>query len=197
MATLRSILVGRKLGRSFRIVLGVLVVLAAIPGNSPQPVRNVANAAESLVQLPLSFVPNAGQTNPAVRFTVHGPAGRLFFTPATVVLALPAPRLPDPPDPADPLAMPERPDPPSALRLRFLGARPGTTLTGAHQLPGTANYLLGNDPAQWRSRLPTYAAILYEQLYNGIDLRYEGGEGRLKSTYLVAAGADPSRIRWR
>lgn len=186
-----------RLGRSFGIVLAALLVLTAVPGYSPKPLQNTASAAESIAQLPLSFVPNAGQTNPAVRFMVHSPAGHFFFTPATVVLALPAPRLPDPPDPANPVSIPERPDPPSALRLRFLDARPGTMLTGARQLPGVANYLIGDDPAQWRSRLPTYAAIVYEQLYDGIDLRYEGGEGRLKSTYLVAAGADPGRIRWR
>lgn len=186
-----------RLGRSFGIILAALLVLTAVPGYSPKALQHTASAAENLAQLPLSFVPNAGQTNPAVRFTVQSPAGRFFFTPTTVVLALTAPRLPDPPDPADPLATPERPDPPSALRLRFLNTRPGTMLTGARELPGTANYLTGSDPAQWRSRLPTYAAIVYEQLYNGIDLRYEGGEGRLKSTYLVAAGADPGRIRWR
>lgn len=197
MPALRSTSPVRRLGRSFGIILAALLVLTAVPGYSPKPLQNTASAAESIAQLPLSFVPNAGQTNPAVRFMVHSPAGHFFFTPATVVLALPAPRLPDPPDPADPLATPERPDPPSALRLRFLGARQGTTLTGARQLPGFANYLIGDDPAQWRSRLPTFAAILYEQLYAGVDLRYEGGEGRLKSTYLVAAGADPGRIRWR
>ena len=138
-----------RLGRSFGIVLAALLVLTAVPGYSPKPLQNTASAAESIAQLPLSFVPNAGQTNPAVRFMVHSPAGHFFFTPATVVLALPAPRLPDPPDPANPVSIPERPDPPSALRLRFLDARPGTMLTGARQLPGVANYLIGDDPAQW------------------------------------------------
>ena len=197
MAILRATSQVRRLSRFFGIALGVLLVLTAVPGYGPGPLRNTASAAESPTRLPLSFVPNAGQTNPMVRFMAHSPAGRFFFTPTTVVLALTAPRLPDPPDPADPFAIPERPDPPSALRMRFLGARPETTLTGIHQLDGTANYLIGEDPEQWRSRLPTFAAIVYQSLYNGIDLRYEGGEGRLKSTYLVAAGADPSRIRWR
>jgi uncharacterized repeat protein (TIGR01451 family) len=38
---------------------------------------------------------------------------------------------------------------------------------------------------------------VYRGLYPGIDLRYEGVEGRIKASYLVAPGADPSRIRWR
>ncbi len=42
-------------------------------------------------KLPLSFVPNAGQTDPAVRFQAQGMGGTLFFTPGEVVLSLPAP----------------------------------------------------------------------------------------------------------
>ena len=49
------------------------------------------DASQSFSQLPLSFVPNAGQTNPAVRFQVRGMGGTLFFTPREVVLSLPTP----------------------------------------------------------------------------------------------------------
>ena len=44
-----------------------------------------------LGKLPLSFVPNAGQTDPAVRFQAQGMGGTLFFTHDEVVLSLPAP----------------------------------------------------------------------------------------------------------
>ena len=59
------------------------------------------------------------------------------------------------------------------------------------------NELTGGDPARWRTNIPTYDAITYAQLYAGIDLRYDGTDGKLKSTYSVAPGADPARIRWR
>ncbi len=58
------------------------------------------------------------------------------------------------------------------------------------------NYIIGNDPAEWHTDLPTYAGITYSQLYDGIDLTYSGTEGHLKSTYTIAPGADPSVIRW-
>ena len=41
------------------------------------------------VSVPLTFVPNAGQTDPAVRFQAHSLGGTLFFTPSEVILALP------------------------------------------------------------------------------------------------------------
>lgn len=66
----------------------------------------------------------------------------------------------------------------------------------AAPLPGTANFLLGADPTAWQIDLPTYAEVRYLGLYPGIDLSYGSADGRLKSTFTVAPGADPTRIRW-
>ncbi|MGH2543354.1 MAG: hypothetical protein ACRDIB_11175, partial [Ardenticatenaceae bacterium] len=86
---------------------------------------------------------------------------------------------------------------PLVLRLRFAGANRAPQLVGEEKLPGIVNYFLGEDPAQWRTRLPTYEALIYHELYPGIDLRYDGTAGVLKGTYLLAPHADPARIRWR
>jgi hypothetical protein len=85
----------------------------------------------------------------------------------------------------------------STVRLQFVGATPSTSITGGDLLPGKVNYLLGDDPTQWRTNLPTYSHIAYSGLYQGIDLVYTGTGSQLKGTYNVAAGADPTRIRWR
>src|SRR5215212_1875639 len=37
--------------------------------------------------LPLSFEPNAGQTDPSVRFMAHTGAGTLFFNSSSIVIA--------------------------------------------------------------------------------------------------------------
>jgi hypothetical protein len=64
------------------------------------------------------------------------------------------------------------------------------------RLPGHASFLLGAQQ-DWRPDVPLYGAVAYRELYAGIDMVY-GGEGRnLKSEYVVAPGADPSRIRVR
>lgn len=142
-------------------------------------------------KLPLSFVPNAGQTDPAVRFQVHSSlGGTLFFTPAEVVLSLPEGTHGEPSSPA----VAHRS---LVVRLRFEGANPESEIRGVDPLPGVVNYYLGDDPAKWRTGVPTYAGIVYEQLYPGIDVRYDGTQGWLKGTFMVAPGADPTRIRWR
>lgn len=130
--------------------------------------------------LPLSFVANTGQTDSVVRFQTHSLGGAIFFTPQAVVLSLPG-----------------QDKQPSIVKIRFAEANPTPKLTGTERLPGIVNYFMGDDPARWRTNLPTYTGIVYQQLYPGIDLRYDGIDGVLKGTYIVAPGADPTRIRWQ
>lgn len=87
-------------------------------------------------------------------------------------------------------------EPRTALRLAFVGANPAPALVGADQLPERTSYLTGADPTKWQTDLTSYAGVMYQQLYPGIDLQYAGNNGRLKSTYTVAAGAKPAQLRW-
>jgi len=170
---------GRSMALTLVLILGLVALLMvrppAVPTTAPASVVNL-----DFGKLPLSFVPNAGQTNPAVRFQVHDLGGTIFFAASEVVLTLPGTAQAAPP----------------VVRLRFEGANPSPAVTGAGRLPGTVNYFVGNDPAKWRINLPIYAGVVYQHLYPGIDLRYDGTSGQLKSTYVVAPGADPTLIRW-
>ncbi len=131
-------------------------------------------------QLPLSFVPNAGQSAAAVRYQAQGMGGMLFFEDNMVTLSLPT------------IEDQTR----SVVQLRFDGVDDAQRVVNAEQLPGFVNYFIGNDPARWLTDLPTYAGIVYQQLYPGIDLRYDGAQSTLKGTYRLAPQADPARIRW-
>jgi len=93
-------------------------------------------------------------------------------------LALPAP------------ALPVR----AAVRLRLVGADPAARLVGQDPLPGADNDLIGRDPRAWRTGLPTYGAVTATSVYRGIDLTYDGTQGRLEYSFVVAPGADPGAI---
>ena len=90
----------------------------------------------------------------------------LFFTPREVVLALPT-TSPTQTLPLDQGPGGSRPRPQaramSVLRLRFEGATATPALTATDPLSGSVNYLIGNDPAKWRTNLPTYAGVVYGQ----------------------------------
>jgi len=81
--------------------------------------------------------------------------------------------------------------------MRLLDANPQARLTGTNQMPGVVNYLMGNDPAQWRTGVPTYAGVLVHDLYPGVDLSYYGNNQQLEYDFIIAPGADSSSIRLR
>ncbi|MCC6535966.1 MAG: SBBP repeat-containing protein, partial [Bryobacterales bacterium] len=80
--------------------------------------------------------------------------------------------------------------------LQLEGARETAVPVGLAPSPTRISFLQGDEPADWRAGLPTFGAVRYEAVYPGIDMVY-GSTGRLKSEFLVAPGADPSRIRMR
>jgi len=54
---------------------------------------------------------------------------------------------------------------------------------------------IGNDPKRWRTNVPQYARVRYEEIYPGIDLVYYGNqEGRVEHDFIVAPGVDPGII---
>ena len=56
------------------------------------------------------------------------------------------------------------------------------------------NYLLGNDKSKWKSELCSYASVIFNQLYPGIDLMMDGTNGVFKYSLRIAANADASII---
>jgi hypothetical protein len=86
----------------------------------------------------------------------------------------------------------------AVLRIKLVGANQKPALEGLEPQPGRANYFIGNDPANWRRNLPTYARVAYRDVYPGIDQIYYGGsQDRLEYDFVVAPGADPTAIRLR
>jgi len=150
------------------------------------PAVPVSSAAARYGQLPLSFVPNMGQSDAVVRYLAHAMGGMLFFEDDAVVLSLPTANR----------GRQTEGQTRSVVHLRFDGVDDAHRVVNAERLPGIVNYFIGNEPSRWLTDLPTYAGIVYEQLYPGIDLRYDGAQRTLKGTYTLAPHADPSRIRW-
>ncbi len=200
--------------------------------SAPLPQQSQARGVDAVVEaygkLPLSFETNQGQTASEVKFLSRGNGYSIFLTSTEAVLALnpsrdsdgavPQPRLENK---TGPLALARGSDwlfpsrdregavtPATAntavLRMKLVAANPSPQVTGLDELPGKSNYFLGNDPKQWRTNVPTYAKVRYENVYPGIDLVYYGNqphgpepvEGQqLEYDFIVAPGADPGAIR--
>ncbi|MEG4091355.1 DUF7948 domain-containing protein, partial [Microcoleus sp. Pol12B4] len=143
------------------------------------------NQQASYGQIPLSFIANAGQTDPNVKFQVKGAGHSIFFTPNEIsFVAFQQPN--EPGNQATNSAI---------VRSSLANSNPNPTISGLEQLPGVANFILGEDSSQWHTDVPTFNGVVYQNVYQGIDRVFKGTEGQLKSEFLVAPFADPSQIK--
>ncbi len=148
--------------------------------------------------LPLSFERNEGQVDQQVKFLSHGPGYELFLTAGGAVLTLQEPPAAktekDKLNPNAKVGVDEAA--PSVLRLRMIGTNRKGWIEGQNELAGKTNYLIGNDREKWRTNIPTYARVRYENLYPGVSLVYYGNHRQLEYDFVVAAGANPRVIKF-
>jgi hypothetical protein len=172
------------------------------------------NLQVTYAHVPLHFEPNQGQTDERVHFLSRARGYTVFLTSTEAVLALRKPRknsqnplFPVAGQFSSPLPSWERikergsnavdsePLEPTALRMQFVGANPNPRVAGQAELPGKVNYFIGNDPDKWRTDIPTFAKVQYQDVYPGVDLVYYGNQRQLEFDFVVAPGADPKTIR--
>src|SRR5260370_1138643 len=82
------------------------------------------------------------------------------------------------------------------LRMKLAGANPQAKAAPLDPLPAKRNYLLGNDSSKWRTDVPTYARVRYDEVYPGISLAYYGRQNLLEYDFEIAPGADPHAIKF-
>jgi len=85
---------------------------------------------------------------------------------------------------------------PVDFSMRFLGTNPHARAEGLDALPSHTNYFRGSDPSRWRTGIPNYARVEYANVYAGISLVCYSRDGDLELDWVVAPGADPSKIRF-
>ena len=134
------------------------------------------NAQSILSSLPIVFEPNLGQAAPPAKFVAHGAGYGLAFDNSGATLALQS----SPTAPAD------------VVSMTLAGANVQSTPSAVGPQPGHSNYFIGNDPAQWHTKVPQYARLRYQNVYPGIHLVFYGTQGHLEYDFQVEPGADPS-----
>ena len=134
--------------------------------------RSAAKAA--LLNLPLSFEPGSN----ANQFFVRGSGYRLMLTPSQATIAV------------------DNHAHEKILSMKLEGANVTAKSEAFNPLPGKRNYLIGNDRSKWRTNVPTYAGVRYDEVYPGISVLYYGRQGRLEYDFKIAPGANPQAIRF-
>lgn len=174
-----------------------------VPAAAPAPACPRARLAPAFAEIPLYFIPNAGQFDNRVAFCAKTSSYTLWATAEGLVFdavwrekaetrALDG-------DDGETRPRPAKVPPPvkrDVSRLVFPGGNESVTARAGASSGHRVNYFLGNDPALWREGVETHDAILYEDLYPGIDLKVYGVEKAIEYDWIVGPGADVGAVRF-
>lgn len=158
-------------------LLLALLGFALPPGASSAPTRQALDA------LPLRLEANQGQAPAAADFLARGPGWVAALAAGEATFRLDGS-----------LGGQTEAAAGAVVRMAFVGAGPSVA-RGEELLPTRTTYLLGRDPAAWIRDVPSYARVVYEDVYPGIDVAWRGRGGALEYDFELAPGADPRRIR--
>lgn len=133
-----------------------------------------------------TFIPNAGQLDPSVKYYTSRDGSHIFFLSDRIVF-----------DFTGLLSDGEKKYSRAALTLLFVGSNSGLKPKGVLPDAGVINFYLGNEPTLWKSNINTYQELLYKDIWPGIDLLLTNEDRELKFNWIVRPGSHPEQIVMR
>jgi|GEM_PF-5402993 len=82
------------------------------------------------------------------------------------------------------------------LTMSFLGAN-SVKPAPIDSVKTKYHYYIGNESSEWKSNVHASSKVIYQNLYDGIDLLVYSLNGNFKYDFKVQPGADPSVIQWK
>ena len=153
-------------------------VLIALSGFSQVTAPAGSPLLRTLAAIPLHIVENRGVYPEAVRYYVSGKDKTIFFGEDGITFVL------------------RGKNHGWAVKLAFLDRSERMRLRAGVLRPAVFSYFQG-PKENWKTGLPSYGEITYENLWPGIDLVYRATVGALKYEFRVKPGADSRKIRLR
>jgi hypothetical protein len=138
---------------------------------------------QRLDRMPLLFVPEQVSPDGAMGYVVRGSEASIWLTSSGLSYRLTPGSHQDPETGAGSWV----------VALDLVGATPRAPV-GEEPLPTRVSYFKGPKD-QWRTGLPSYGSVRYQEPWPGVDVVLSGTAGELESTFVVRPGADPTAIR--
>lgn len=141
----------------------------------------------------MGFVPNEGQWNHPASFVLRQGPNAVYFTPDSLVFSVLNPSHQHLEHEAGQHHYSKE-----LTYVHFSMVFPDAPLQweGLSPFDHYNNYFVG-ERRYWRSRVPSYGALIAREVYPGIDLKVYLAQGGVKYDWIVRPGADPTKIRWR
>jgi hypothetical protein len=162
-------------------VSGAMVASASVDTGSYAAGKSRSQIAQAMRLIPMAFEANEGQFESDVRFIARGLGYGAVLRDSGATLRL--------------TRFGGNEARSASIDVRFAGANPNVRPVGRDETLHKTNYLIGSDPARFRTGITSYRTVEYEELYPGIDLVYYGNQTKLEYDLIVRPGGDPSAIR--
>ena len=171
--------------------LSLFVVCAALfagqKGSGPVPSGSVPTSGIAPtavgVGTPLYFIANAGQMNSKAHYYARTPGYTLWLTREGLVF--------------DRVENGEKGKAARSFsKMAFIGANKDIEVVALEPTDYKVSYFIGRDESDWKTGISTSRAVLYKNLYEGIDLKVYGTEKQVEYDWIVAPGAEPGQIRF-
>jgi len=156
--------------------LAAFVILAHRPAARRTPALQSSSPALNTVR----FEENCGQADPATRFIARGGGAPMLLSATSLTTGSAAP---------DGRVV--------KVEMRLVGANPLAEGTGLERLQTKTSYYIGSDSTKWRTGIPSFKKVRFDDVYSGIDLLYYGASqpgAKLEYDFVIEPGADPDQI---
>lgn len=164
----------------------VVVFLLVLSVGAVYAKDNEVKAKATFMKAPLSFIKNDGQKDPSILFYEQGRGHVTAFSKESIFFSFSS---------FSKLSkIKDKSQSSEIVTLTPLNASLAA-IEAIEQREGKVNYFVGKDSSGWKSNISTYGAILYKNVYPGIDMKFYGNNSQLEYDVIVAPGADPSKIR--
>ncbi|MBU8933895.1 MAG: SBBP repeat-containing protein [candidate division Zixibacteria bacterium] len=197
--------------KNHNVLLAVMIVALVVFSTSAVASDQSITVTRNLTSMPLAFTENQGQWDEQVSFRTNAGGATMWFTKDGAVYQFTRTIRSEDNDPISvidkrylsgrqtPSSAPNlmhQPDSVESIEIKsnFVGSNPNPQMVGVEMMEYKCNYFIGNDPDKWHTDVPNYQAIVYEDVYAGIDLKFYGNGKQMEYDFIVLPGADPSEI---
>ncbi len=167
-----------------------------------QKTPSTMQVTKSLASMPLTFTENQGQWDDKVKYRANAGGATMWFAPDGAYyqftrsiksedaviggdVTIPDMKIEHQVDSFETMM----------IKANFVGANAQPVIRGLEEIDYKCNYFIGNDESKWVSNVPSYSAVMYKEVYDGIDLKYYGNGTHMEYDFIVEPFADFSQIQ--
>jgi hypothetical protein len=185
------------------VVTGLTIFILFGIGNSDSQPLNQAKIFDA-ENRPLSFIPNQGQFHEQVAYCTRAAGYTLWITADGITFDSPKQENSSNAvnsETLDPFSLKECSEPieytRQVLHTSFSGANETASMIPLDMTNHQVNFFMGKNRSEWKTGIPTSQAVLYQDIYPKVDLKFFGVNNKTTYEFIIKPGGDVRNIEIR